>query len=93
MVPESISIPVPIFVENYCIMHCNPYCENMFNLYVTLRIFDIRHITIQLFTCVLSNKSKKILCMKCKVTNTTTCCRLMLQHYMSKINMPKNVEQ
>ena len=33
--------------------------KNMFNLYVTLCIFDIRHITIQLFTCVLSNESKK----------------------------------
>ena len=33
--------------------------KNMFNLYVTLCIFDISHITIQLFTCVLSNESKK----------------------------------
>ena len=55
--------------------------KNMFNLYVTLCIFDIRHITIQLFTFVLSNE-KKILCIKGKVTNTTTCYRIMLQHYM-----------
>ena len=31
----------------------------MYNLYVTLCIFDIRHITIQLFICVLSNESLK----------------------------------
>ena len=38
-------------------------------------------------------KVKKILCMKGKVTNTTTCYRLMLQHYMFKNNMPINVER
>ena len=65
----------------YCVMHCNPYCEK----YVQF-IFN--------YSLVFSEmKVIKILCMKGKVTNTTTCYRLMLQLYMFKNNMPKNVER
>ena len=47
--------------------------KNVYNLYVTLCKLDLRRLTIELFTCVLSNESKTILCMKGKVINTATC--------------------